>query len=62
MGKPTKRNDIPFQPQVSLEIFYKWGMEFIGLIDAPSGKKKPILVCIDYLTRWVEVKYIKGCI
>jgi hypothetical protein len=37
MEKPTKINEIPLQPQVSLEPFEKWGMEFIGPIDPPSG-------------------------
>jgi hypothetical protein len=50
MEKPTKRNEIPLQPQVSFEPFDKWGMDFIGSIDPPSGHKKQILVCIDYMT------------
>jgi hypothetical protein len=59
MGKPTKRNEIPLQPQVSLEPFDKWGMDFIGPIDPPSRKKRHILVCTDYLTKWDEVKDMK---
>jgi hypothetical protein len=62
MGKPTRRNEIPLQPQVSLEPFDKWGMDFIGPIDPPSGKKKHILVCTDYLTKWVEVRAMKDAI
>jgi hypothetical protein len=62
MGKPTRRNEIPLKPLVSLEPFEKWGMEFIGPIDPPSGKKNHILVCIDYLTKWVEVKAMKDAI
>jgi hypothetical protein len=57
--KPTKRNDIPFQPQLSFEPFDKWGMEFISPFDPPSGKKRHILVCIDYLTKFAEVKSMK---
>lgn len=35
-------------------------MDFIGPIDPPSNGKSYILVCIDYLTKWVEVKAIKN--
>jgi hypothetical protein len=35
MGKPRKRNEMYLQPQVSLEPFDKWGMDFIGPIDPP---------------------------
>jgi hypothetical protein len=59
MGKPTRRNEMPLQPQVSLEPFDKWGMDFIGPIDPPSGKKKHILVCTNYLTKWDEVRAMK---
>jgi hypothetical protein len=59
MGKPTKRNEMPLHPQVSLEPFEKWGMNFIGPIDTPSRNKNHILVCTDYLTKWVEVKAMK---
>jgi hypothetical protein len=44
---------------VSLEPFNKKGMEFIGLVDPPSGKKRHILVCTDYLTKWDELKAMK---
>jgi len=58
MGKPTLRDGMPFQPQVTLEPFDKWGMDFIGPIDTPSRQKKYIIVCTDYLTKWVETKDI----
>jgi hypothetical protein len=59
MVNSTKRNEMPLQPQISLEPFDKWGMEFIGPIDPPSRKKRNILVCTDYLTKWAEVKAMK---
>ena len=46
-------------PQVSLEPFDQWGMDFIVPIDPPSGIKKHILVCIDYITKWDEVRAMK---
>jgi len=47
------------QPQVALELFDKWGMDFIRPIDPPSGQKNYIIVYNDYLTKWVETKAIK---
>jgi len=48
MGKPTPRDEMPLQPQVTFEPFDKWGMDFIRTIDRPSRQKKYIIVCIDY--------------
>jgi hypothetical protein len=62
MGNPTKSIEIPLQPQISLEPFEKWGMDFIGPIDPYSRKKKHIIVCIDYLTKWAGVKAMKDAI
>lgn len=33
---------------------------YIGPIDPPSNQKKYIIVCTDYLTKWVETKAIKA--
>ena len=44
---------------MTLTPFDKWGMDFIGPIDPPSNGKSYILVCTDYLTKWVEVKDMK---
>ena len=59
MGKPTPRDGMPLQPQVAFEPFDKWGMDFIGPINTPSKKKKYIIVCTIYLTKWAETKVIK---
>lgn len=59
MGKPTPRDEMHLQPQVTFEPFEKWGIDFIGPINPPSKQKKYIIVCTDYLTKWVETKVIK---
>ena len=38
-----------------IEPFEQWGIDFIGPINPPSRGKKHILVCIDYVSKWVEV-------
>lgn len=47
---------MPLQPQLTLEPFEKWGLDFIGPISPTSNNKEYILVCTNYLTKWVEVK------
>eukprot|EP00253_Pinus_taeda_P023418 PITA_23418 len=59
MGRPTPRDEMPLQPQVTFEPFEKWGMDFVGLVNPPSKKKYYIIVCIDYVTKWAETKAIK---
>ena len=50
---------MPLNPQMVLTPFEKWGMDFIGPIYPPSNGKSYILVCTNYLTKWVEVKAMK---
>jgi len=56
VGKPTLSNEIPLQPQVLIKPFEKWALDFIGPINPPSKQRKNILVCTDYVTKWVEAK------
>lgn len=60
MVRPTPRDEIPLQPQVTFEPFDKWGMEFIVPINPLSKKKQYIIVWTDYLTKWTETKAIKA--
>lgn len=44
------------QPQVLIEPFEKWAPDFVGPIAPMSRKKRYILVCTDYVIKWVEAK------
>jgi hypothetical protein len=56
VGQPNHRDEISLNPQVVLEPFERWALDFIGPINPPSNQKVYILVCIDYMTKWVEAK------
>lgn len=48
--------EISLQPQIDLKPFEKWGIDFMGTVDPPSKGHHYILVCIDYVAKWAEVK------
>lgn len=56
MGRPTTTMEKPLQPQIVLDPFEKWGIDFVGPIDPPSKEYHYILVCIDYVTKWAKAK------
>ena len=49
-------------PPTSSDFRAIWevGMDFVGPINPPSKQKSYIIVCTDYLTKWVETKGIKA--
>jgi hypothetical protein len=47
---------MPLQAEVVIEPFEKWSLDFLGPINPTYKKKKYILACIDYVTKWVKEK------
>jgi len=56
MGRPVVSDEMPLQPQVSIEPFEKGALDFVRPISPISNEKKYILVCTDYVTKWVDTK------
>eukprot|EP00253_Pinus_taeda_P009868 PITA_09868 len=58
MGQPRKADEMPLQPQIVLKLFEKWAIDLVGPFNPPSYQKDYILVCTDYVTKWVEARAI----
>ena len=54
MGQPNRSDQMPLQPQSVVEPFDRWALDFIGPISPDCKQKAYILVCTDYMTKWVE--------
>ena len=54
MGQPNRLDQMPLQPQLVVEPFDRWALDFVGPISPHSKQKSYILVCTDYMTKWVE--------
>nr|GEZ65631.1 reverse transcriptase domain-containing protein [Tanacetum cinerariifolium] len=56
-GKILQRDEMPQNSIQVCEIFDVWGIDFMGLFSSSRGNKY-ILVVVDYLLKWVEVKVL----
>nr|GEV97018.1 reverse transcriptase domain-containing protein [Tanacetum cinerariifolium] len=54
-AKISQRDEMPQNSIQVCEIFYVWGIDFMGLFSSSKGNKY-ILVAVDYLSKWVEAK------
>lgn len=53
VGNISKRNDMPLQMILEVEIFDVWGIDFIGKFPS-SFSNQYILLAVDYISKWVE--------
>nr|GEU73899.1 reverse transcriptase domain-containing protein [Tanacetum cinerariifolium] len=56
-GKISQRDEMPQSSIQVCEIFYVWGIDFMGPFLSSRGNKY-ILVAVDYLSKWVEAKAV----
>ncbi|GJV87969.1 xylulose kinase-1 [Tanacetum coccineum] len=54
-GKILQKDEMPQNAIQVCEIFYVWGIDFMGPFPSSRGNKY-ILVAVDYLSKWVEAK------
>ncbi|GJS85671.1 reverse transcriptase domain-containing protein [Tanacetum coccineum] len=54
-GKISQKDEMPQNAIQVCEIFDVWGIDFMGPFPSSRGNKY-ILVAVDYLSKWVEVK------
>ncbi|KAJ9682605.1 hypothetical protein PVL29_018512 [Vitis rotundifolia] len=53
LGKLTKRNQMPMNPILIVDLFYVWGIDFMGPFPMSFGNSY-ILVGVNYVSKWVE--------
>ena len=54
MGNIFRRNEMPLNNIVEVELFDVWGIDFMGPFPS-SFSNQYILVAVDYVSKWVEV-------
>jgi hypothetical protein len=61
VGKPNKRDEMPLRPQVILQVFEKWAIDFVGPINPPTKRSRYryIITVTEYLTRLEKTTPVK---
>nr|GEX33406.1 reverse transcriptase domain-containing protein [Tanacetum cinerariifolium] len=54
-GKISQRDEMPQNVIQVCEIFYVWGIDFMGPFSSLRGNRY-ILVAVDYMSKWVKAK------
>jgi transposase InsO family protein len=63
VGNPSRRDEMPLALQLTLQVFKKWAIDFVGPTN-PLGRHRRaryIITAIEYLTRWAEARAVKDC-
>eukprot|EP00253_Pinus_taeda_P028752 PITA_28752 len=47
---------MPLRPQLVIEHFERWALDFVRPINPPSNQRTYILVATEYVTKWVEAE------
>eukprot|EP00253_Pinus_taeda_P033683 PITA_33683 len=55
-GRPGPADEMPLRPQLVIEPFERWALDFVGPINPSSNQRTYILVVTDYVTKWVEAE------
>ena len=53
IGNISRRNEMPLQGILVVQIFYVWGIDFIGPFQSSFGNIY-IFLAVDYVSKWVE--------
>jgi hypothetical protein len=53
VGNLSKRNEMPLQSILVVELFDVWGIDFMGPFPSSCGNQY-ILVAVEYVSKWVE--------
>ncbi|XP_019172821.1 PREDICTED: uncharacterized protein LOC109168238 [Ipomoea nil] len=48
-----------YTPISSVIPFSRWGVDLVGALPMGSGKRKYLIVAVDYFTKWVEVERLQ---
>ena len=53
MDNINRRNEMPLQGILVVQIFYVWGIDFMGTFP-PSFRNQYILLAVDYVSKWIK--------